>query len=302
MNNPRTTRPRGGRTYRSAAAVAAAAACLGLAGVAQARVVHGTVVHHNGRAHSFAVADTRGDLFAIHARQSPGIGRRVAVTVSGLRNGTFSERQVRVAGRNRHVRLRGMVSFASRRHGFFVLSGDGVSMIVRPSRGHSDQMPPVGSEVTATGEVDDQGDLDEQSVQDNGGAPHTIDVEGTILSIDNSARTITVSADDDEQSGSSVVVSVPTSFDLSKFTVGQEVELSVVPQGSGFVLQGSSSDEGTQGADSQGQEQGDQSQGDDHEDGGQSGQSGTGGTGGDDGSGTSGSAGGSAGGGDGSGD
>jgi hypothetical protein len=240
---------------------------------AQARVLRGTVVHHNSRAHSFAVADRRGELFAVHARHSPRIGSKVTVTARRLRNGTFAAQHVRANGRQRNVRVHGTVTFVNRRHGVFALSADGISMLVhraRRDRG-ADDMPAIGTEVTATGTVDDRGDLDDQSVQDGGADTNGIKLEGTVLSIDPTARTLTISADDDDASGGTVLVSVPATFDLSQFNVGEEVELNVVPQGTGFVLQGAASDDGVQGADDQGEEQGDM--GENHDSGGDGGTS-----------------------------
>jgi len=150
----------------------------------------------------------------------------------------------------------------NRRRGIFTLSARGVSMLVRTRRGRArmaDALPSVGTEVTATGTVDDQGELEDQSLQSDGSDTNGIDLEGTILAVNATARTLTVSADDDQQSGASVIVTVPAALDISKFVVGQEVELQVLPQpGGGYLLQGSASDEGVQGADDQAEEQGNQ--------------------------------------------
>jgi hypothetical protein len=248
-----------------AGAVTAAAVAAG-AGAAQAAVVHGTVVHRNGRAHSFVVADHAGRLFAIHAAHSPRPGTVVTVSARGLRNGTYAARRTRVLAYHRgaRLRLRGMVSFVDRRHGTFTLSARGVSMLVRAAGGAraarmADTLPAVGTVVTATGTVDDQGDLNDQTVQTDGTDAGSIDLEGAVLAVDATAGTITVSSTDDEQTSGSIVVSVPSTLDISLFTVGEEVELQVAPQPDGsYVLAGSSSDEGAQGADDQGDQQGDQ--------------------------------------------
>ncbi len=80
-----------------------------------------------------------------------------------------------------------------------------------------------------------------------------------MLAVDTSARTITVSSTDDDQTAASVVVSVPSTLDISLFSVNQEVELQVIPQSDGtYMLAGSASDQGIQGADNQGDQQGDQ--------------------------------------------
>ncbi len=102
-----------------------------------------------------------------------------------------------------------------------------------------------------------RGDLEAQSITDDGTQTSGIDLEGSVLAIDTTARTLSISADDDSQSGQSITVTVPASIDLSLLTVGQEVELQATLQPDGtYVLQGSSSDEGVQGADNQDAEQG----------------------------------------------
>jgi hypothetical protein len=245
--------------------VVTAVAAVGAAGAAQAAVVHGTVVHRNARAGSFVVADRAGHLYAIHAARSPRVGSTVAVSTRRLHNGTYAARWTRTLGyhRNARVRLHGIVSYVDRRHGTFTLSAPGVSMLVRTRSGHSariaDAPPPVGTIVTATGNVDDQGELNDDTVQTDGQDNGGFDLEGTILAVDTTGRKITVSSTDDDQTANSIVVSVPSTLDISMFSVGEEVELTVTQQPDGtFILTGSASDQGQQGADDQGEQQGDQ--------------------------------------------
>ena len=249
------------------AGAVAAAATAGPAAAAQAATVHGTVVHHNARAQSFVVADRAGHLYAIHAAHSPAIGSSVAVSTRRLRNGTYAARWTHTLGRHTgRVTLRGVVSYVNRRAGTFTLSARGVSMLVRTHHAHSvrtamiaDAMPSVGTVVTATGTVDDQGDLNDDSVQTDGQDQGGFDLEGTILSVDTTARTITVSSTDDDTTAPPVTVSVPSTLDISMFSAGQEVELTVTQQTDGtYVLSGSADDQGQQGADDQGDQQGDQ--------------------------------------------
>jgi hypothetical protein len=235
------------------------------AGAAPAPIVHGTVVHRNARAHSFVVADRAGHLFAIHAAHSPRLAAVVAVSVRELRNGTYAAARTDVLAYHpgARVRLRGIVTYVNRQQASFTLSARGVSMLVRTSQGHAarmaDALPPVGTVVTATGTVDGQGELNDQTVQTDGTDASSIDLEGSILAIDTTARTMTVSSTDNQQTGGSVIVSVPLSFDMSLFAVGQEVELHVSLQSNGsYMLVGASSDQGTQGANNQGDQQGNQ--------------------------------------------
>jgi hypothetical protein len=244
------------------AAIAAAAALAGLAGVAEAKTLKGVVVHHNRNAHSFVVADRAGHLYAIHGRHAPRIGSEVVVTAKRLRDGTYRLQREHSAGRaGRAVRIRGVVSWVNRRTGEFTISAPGVSLLVvhssRRAARAADAMPSVGTEVVATGAVDDQGELEDQAVQEVGQDTDGVDLEGTVLSIDTTARTITVSADDNDESGSSIIVSVPATLDLSQFTQGEEVELKVQPTGAGTAtLLGSADDENAQTADDQGDDQG----------------------------------------------
>lgn len=250
-------------------AVWSGAACLvataSVASAAHAAVIRGTVVHRNPRARSFVVAGPAGHLFAIHAAHSPRPASVVMVSVRRLRNGTYASRRLRVLAHDRgaRVHLRGTVSFVDRRHGTFTLSARGVSMLVRTGGGRgariASALPGVGTIVTATGTVDGQGDLNGQTVQTDGTDAGPIDLEGAILAVDPTAGTITVSSTDNEQGAGTVLVSVPATLDISLFTVGQEVELQVTPQADGtYLLAGSSSDQGIQGANNQGDQQGNQ--------------------------------------------
>ncbi len=252
-------------------ALAATAALGGMAGAAEANTLRGAVVHHNRRAHSFVVADRAGRLYAVHAAHAPRLGSEVVLRAKRLRNGTYQLQGERRVGRaGRRVRIRGVVSYVDRRTGAFTVSAPGVSMlVVRPhSRvahvaGAADAPPPVGTQVVATGTVDGQGDLEDQSVQSVGTQTNGIDLEGTVLAVDQTAGTITVSADDSEQSGASVTVTVPSTLDISQFTTGEEVELIVQPTGPGTAtLLGSADDQSAQTANDSSNQQGNNPGGD----------------------------------------
>jgi hypothetical protein len=147
-------------------ASAGAVAVAGAAATHRNAVVRGVVVHRNARAHSYVVTDRSGHLFAIHAAHSPRPGTVVIVATRRLRNGTFAAQRTHTLAfhRSAHVRLHGVVSFVDRRARTFTLSARGVSMLVRTGgRGRlarmADALPAVGTIVTATGTVDNQGDL-----------------------------------------------------------------------------------------------------------------------------------------------
>jgi hypothetical protein len=244
----------------------AVALTLALAGEATAAAIKGTVVHKNRGAKSFVVASRGGRLCAIHARHSPGLGSVVRVSARRLRNGTFAARHVKVAGKRRHARVRGTVSYVSRRGGVFTVSARGASLLIH--RGHSanrasasNGLPGPGTEVEVDVELHDQGDLEEQDIQELGEDSNGIELEGVVLNIDPAARTLSVSADDDDQSGAALTVHLPASVDLSVFAKGQEVELTVTPNPDGtFELVQSSLDDNQQEADDSSDDQGDDSQ------------------------------------------
>jgi hypothetical protein len=235
----------------------------------RAVALRGTVVHRVFRAHSFVIAARGGRLVAVHALRSPRLGTRVSLRAVRLRDGTY-----RVAGRERRlgratrVRVSGRVSFVNARMREFVLSAPGVSMLVQMRHSAArlaDALPTLGSEVSAVGTLDDQGQLDGDSYQTVAvpSGTWTVDLEGVVLAVDPSSSTITVSADDDDQSGAVITVSVPSTFNIADYSVGEEVELLVEPTGTDTAtLLGSADDQNSQSAgdaqDEQGQNPGDQ--------------------------------------------
>jgi hypothetical protein len=222
------------------------------------------VVHENGRAHSFVLAGPRGRLIAIHARHLPPLGRIVTVAARQLRNGTWLAERVHVGHSSARVRMRGTVTYVNLRRGTFVLSTRGASLLVhaRASRRHgvrltSDSELQDGEVVMVDGDLNG-GSVDALSVQAAGEQSIGISLEGAVQVIDPVGRTLTVSADDDDESGAAVNVQVPSSFDLGVFTLGEPVELSVSrnPDGS-YTLVRSSDDANAGDADNPDDIQGD---------------------------------------------
>jgi hypothetical protein len=211
----------------------AAAATLALAGPAGAATVRGTVVHRNAHAHKLVVATRTGRLVAVRTSRAIRVGR--VVSVRGAR--------IRTVGRARHARLRGTVTYVNRARRVFTLSSRGASVLVRrrsvhAARAASDDMPATGSQVAVDANLDDQGDVDADKVDEQGQDDNGIDLEGKVLSVDTNARTLSLSADDDEESGAAIVVHVPAGVDLSQFAVGNDVELVVSKESDGsFTLQ-----------------------------------------------------------------
>jgi hypothetical protein len=238
-------------------------AALALAAGASAATFSGVVVHKNDRAHSFVVALRGGTLRAIHARHSPELGRHVTVRARLLRNGTWALQEVRVGRGAARVHIRGVVTYVNSRRGVFTVSARGVSLLVRQHRmttrlhAAADSQLVDGALVTVDGTL--AGDsIDATGVEQIGQDTHGLDLEGTVQAIDMAARTLTVSADDSEESGATLTVAVPPAFDISMFSIGEPVELIVSPNADGtYTLVQASDDNGARSANNAGEDQGD---------------------------------------------
>jgi uncharacterized membrane protein YgcG len=231
-----------------------------LAGPAGAATLNGTVVHVNSHAHSFTLASKKGRLSAVHARHSPPLGAVVTVDVRRLGNGTYRALHITSRGRRvRHVRISGAVTYRGSRSHSFVVSARGVSILVylRRSGTASGRLPRLGADVSVEGTLDSPGEVTATNVEDAGQDPNGLDLEGVVVSVDQSARTLSVSADDDDESGGTVTVDVPNSFDLTQFQAGQEVELIVAANGDGTYTLLQSSDDGGDPGQQQGDGSGD---------------------------------------------
>jgi hypothetical protein len=250
---------------------AALLASLATGGVAQAKPakaaasqLKGTVVHRIVHAHAFVIADAHGKMTAIHATRSPAVGRRVTVGVRLLRNGRFAAKRIVVGAHVRKTRIRGTVTFANRRGGTFVVSARGVSLLVRRgARGRvraasAPGIPGVGTIVTVDANLDQNGEIQAESIDEQGVDSGVIDLEGVITAVDPAKRTLTITADDDEQSGASLTVHLPDTFDLTAFTVGDAVELEATLDADGsYTAVQSSKDNNADNADDTSDDQGD---------------------------------------------
>jgi hypothetical protein len=242
------------RTLKVAAL--ASLASTALVAPAQAAKLSGVVVHENHRAHSFVIADRSGALRAVHSRRLPDVGSRVTVVARRLLNGTWRAERVRAGRRAHRALIRGTVTYINSSKHELTVSAAGVSLLVQepPRRLHTVRRGGistvrVGSLVTVDGSFED-GSVKATDVAAEGQDTNGIELEGTVQALDPSARTLSVSADDSEQSAATLTVEVPATFDLSRFRAGQQVELSVSANSDGtFTLMQSSDDEGAAGAD-----------------------------------------------------
>jgi hypothetical protein len=246
--------------------IAALFASLAIGGVAQAAPVKGTVVHRIASAHAFVVADRQGRMVAIHAVRSPAVGRSVRVDVRRLRNGRLAATRITVGRRARSARIRGTVTFANRSARTFVVSARGVSLLVhraaaRGARARSAAVaggvPAVGTIVTVDANLDQQGEVQADNVDEQGTDTGVIDLEGVITGIDPAAHRLRVSADDDGVSGATITVQLPATFDLATFSVGDTVELHVTLNADGtYTAVYSSKDNSADDADDTSDDQG----------------------------------------------
>jgi hypothetical protein len=236
------------------------------AAAADAKVLHGTVVHRNHKAHSFVVAGRSGKLSAIHARSAPRLGRRVTMRARALSNGTFSAKSFKVRGRSDRARLAGTVSFVDAASRTFTLSDDGASILVHVAD-DTIALPAVGDVVRVVANLNDSTatTVEAPAVQIvPAPATDTVKLEGVVLAIDQTTRTLMLSADDSDASGQAVSVVLPDTFDITKFAVGDRIEIlaTLNADGTTFTAVSSSGDDNATEADDQGDDQGDDQAGD----------------------------------------
>ena len=252
------------------AAAAATVAVLAAAAPAGAQALRGTVVHHNRHGHSFAVAARDGSLHAVHARSLPAVGRVVRVDARRLSNGTYAAHSVHAHGHRGHTHLQGTVTYVDPSGKRLVVSSNGVSLLMRTSR-HRGARAASNESLPATGTV-----VNVEAVLPAGGMPiaqtvtplgtdFTTKLEGNVVAVDATARTLTISADDDDQSGAQLTIAVPdTTIDLTTIMPGDEVELLVALHSDGtYVLLGLAGDDNGEHADDPGDQQGQSCSGDD---------------------------------------
>lgn len=249
------------RRFASFSGVVAGVAVLAAAGPATAapRTVSGTVVDHNTRAHAFVLAAPSGKLTKLYVpakRRLPAIGRTVKVR---FRPGKVVKTKLQAVsiklGRIRRgaTKVRGTVTYADPGSGSFTVSAGGASLLIKARSGKSggrisaaaaDAVPPVGNIVLVVTRVAPTG-IEAEQVDDLGVDEGEIEVEGIVKSVDLATNTLVVSADDDDESGATVTITLPEAYDLSQVQVGDQVQLKLARQADGtFALLEAEVDEG----------------------------------------------------------
>jgi hypothetical protein len=161
-------------------------------------------------------ANARVSLVHTSAAARLHVGQRIALQARTLKNGTLGSARVKVLGRAKTARFRGFV--LARKHGRLVVSAGGAVISVRAKRTTSSAAnggPTPGTEVQVDAKVDDDDQLEIQKVTVVSESAPGGKLEGRLT-----IGTGTVTVRDDDMT---LVLKVPTGFDLSKFKAGDEV-------------------------------------------------------------------------------
>ena len=253
-------------------AVLVIALVLAAAAPASAATLTGTVVQRAQGSHKFVIASATGRLTALKARRTPRVGQTVRVVTRG----SAGARSIRLLGRRTTVRLRGVVTRASRTRRVFTVSGSGATIRVHQGRGGAsaaaaDAMPSVGTVVTVSCQIEDDDDLisdhwdDEGDDEDApraasptppGGSSGTTQTPGTgstqtptpipapapaTVELDGTigaidGQTRTVSVNGFTAGAAPTKVVVPAPFDMSRFGIGDYIRLQAARQPDGTLV------------------------------------------------------------------
>lgn len=202
------------------------------------------------KAGAHLVAVTRGSrVQLVHtSRHGLRVGQRISMQTSRLRNGTLAATHVRVVGRASHVRFRGLV--LGRAAHRITLSAGGAIVNVK-----SNDQPKPGSEVEVDADVND-GELQDGQTQTVDQTAPGGSIEGHVMAL--AAGTITVGSDQQL-----LVITVPSTIDVSALAVGDEVLANFTQQPDGSLLLTGISADGSATAANQGDQGGDNQGGND---------------------------------------
>jgi len=172
----------------------------------------GVVLKVQPARHLIAVARTPAGVQLVHTKAAGRlhVGQRVDLHARTLRDGTLAASKVEIRGRAQRVKFRAQVVSVAPDH--LVVSAGGAMIVLN---GH----PPValapGSTVEVVAAVGGDDDLDEQQVTVFSPASPGGTIEGRLTI---GAGSITVTSE-----RASLVIAVPTGFDLTGFMQGEEV-------------------------------------------------------------------------------
>ena len=235
--------------------------------VPSAALASGVVLKVQRATHLVAVARTKTSVALVHTNAASRlhVGQRVAMSAKTLRNGTLAASQLRVVGRSRTVRFRGLL-LQKTRSKLVVSAGGAVITLRRGGRATAsaadDHGPKPGTTVDVTATVGDDDDLAEDSVTTVSADHPGGSIEGKVTL---GTGKITVVSEH-----MALVINVPAGFDLSAVQNGDEVLAVFAQQPDGTLLLTSISRDGDE-------QEADDDNGDHHGDGGGGGGSGDGG-------------------------
>ena len=198
-----------------------------------AALAGGVVLKVERSSHQVAVATTAHHVALVHTAASSrlSVGERVSYAARRLRNGTFAASALRVVGRAHTVRFTGLLLAKTKTR--YVLSAGGAVISLfrsstRTTASANDGGPAPGSTVTATATVGNDGELEDDGVSTVSPTSPGGQIDGQLTI---GTGTVTISSEH-----MSLVLKVPTGFDLSSFQNGQEVLAVFSQQADGSLL------------------------------------------------------------------
>jgi hypothetical protein len=171
----------------------------------------GTIVHLIPTARSFVLADSDGQLVAVHStNRHLKVGKLATIKATPLADGTYEATNVTFTGHTKIALLHGTVTFVSKTSRYFVISGSGTSIDISTGA-RNVKRPPFGRSVTVLVGIS-QGILFQQSIRSLESKPGIVCVEGQFIGL------TTVKVDGKPQLELEI-----TTTDQSQSTLGREV-------------------------------------------------------------------------------
>jgi hypothetical protein len=217
----------------------------------------GVVVHQDPGAGTYILAADSGDLYAVHSADQPTPGTRISVPLKARDNGTYTENGKRtttatVGG----ARFRGSITYVDSTARTYTISTRGASLLVHAPAADANgqpELPKLNQFVTLAVSIEQppapSGDpLAPPPVcpgpADKAAAPpycypavavlrqlslttvstfDSFDLEGIVQSVDTTAHTLVLSADDIREDGTDITMTAAPSIDLAALKPGQTI-------------------------------------------------------------------------------
>lgn len=194
----------------------------------------------------YDIADSSGNVLALHATEPPALGEGIVTRIDPLANGTFAEvGEPKVAGLRKKSKLRGTVSWVDPVAKLAVISSRGSSLAVDLGVTADDQDPAIeaGSPIEAVvliGEpvVSEDGlgtrpGLVAESLKITGDPLESFDLNAVISGTGTTGRKLSVAADGGGLIAAEITIDAPKAFDPALVTPGKTYNLTVEPGASG---------------------------------------------------------------------